>query len=80
MRDTVFAEGLKAVVIWEVPVLAWGFLSGNSFPAALGMFLAGVRAVAPPIIDYARAKRAVGRNAYAYLLRLKPSMRVDLKV
>src|SRR5881397_993688 len=62
-RDTLFADLLKEVVKWGMPILSLGFLSGNSFATALGAFAAAVRAAAPPLIDYAKAKRTAGRHA-----------------
>lgn len=78
-RDELFADVLKSIVKWEAPVIGIAFLSPLSFPAALAAFVAAVRAAAPPIIDYVKAKRAAGRNAYAYLLSIRPVIRIDPK-
>jgi hypothetical protein len=74
-----FADLLKRVVEWEVPVLSLGVLSGNSFATAVGAFAAAVRAAARPIIDYVRAKRAAGRHAFAYVLGIRPRVRVNAR-
>lgn len=77
-RDTLFADVLKGIIDWKAPVIGIGFLSALSFPAALAAFVAaGVHATAAPIIDYVKAKRAAGRNAYAYLLSIRPVIRID---
>ena len=79
-RDTLFADVLKGIIDWKAPVIGIGFLSALSFPAALAAFVAaGVHATAAPIIDYVKAKRAAGRNAYAYLLSIRPVIRIDAK-
>jgi hypothetical protein len=75
-RDAFFASLMKEVIKWEVPTISIAFLTATPFAAALLAFAAGLRAAAPPIIDYLKDNRAADRkHAFAYLLRVEPDKR-----
>jgi hypothetical protein len=79
-RDELFADLLKKVIVWEVPAVSVGFLSGNSFAAAAVAFLGIVGAAAPGVIDYVVKERAIKRkNAFAYLLGVRPPVQIEVK-
>jgi hypothetical protein len=71
IRDALFGDLVKTVVTWEVPTLSLAYLTDLGLVGAVGAFVAGLRAVTPPIVDYVKARREIGRkHSISYLIGL----------
>ncbi len=72
IRDALFGDLVKKVTAWEFPALSIAYFTDVGFWGAIAAFVGGgVRAAAPPLVDYVKAHRAVKRkHAVSYLIGL----------
>jgi hypothetical protein len=71
VRDRLFADLLKEVTKWEVPVLSFAYFADLGLHSAIAAFVALVRAATPPVIEYLRETRDTRRkHSLSYLIGL----------
>jgi len=71
IRDDLFSNLVKKIVVWEVPSLSLAYLANLGFAGAIMLFASALAPAVPYVVDYFKNNRNLERrNAMAFLIKL----------
>jgi len=75
IRDDLFSNIVKKIVVWEVPSLSLAYLANLGFAEAIMLFASALAPVVPSVVDYYKKKRNLERrNAMTFLIKLSSNV------
>ena len=71
IRDSMFAELVKKVAVWEMPSLSLAYVVGYGLAESAMIFAGALAPAVPAVVDYFKEKRDANRkNSMSYLIKL----------